>query len=56
MVYIIIGALVLIALMPFSVRNKTKFKQEQIEKKLLRWELIFLLQTSNNEKNEVRAK
>lgn len=33
MVYIIIGALVLIALMPFSIRNKTKFKQEQIKKK-----------------------
>lgn len=33
MVYVIIGALVLIALMPFSVRNKTKFKQEQIENK-----------------------
>ena len=28
MAYVIIGALVLIALMPFSVRNKTKFKQE----------------------------
>lgn len=33
MVYVIIGALVLIALMPFSIRNKTKFKQEQIKKK-----------------------
>lgn len=26
--YIIIGAIVLVAVMPFSIRNRTKFKQE----------------------------
>lgn len=31
--YLIIGAIVLIAVMPFSIRNRTKFKQEQISKK-----------------------
>lgn len=31
--YIIIGAIVLVAVMPFSIRSRTKFKQEQISKK-----------------------
>lgn len=31
--YLIIGAIVLIAVMPFSIRNRTKLKQEQISKK-----------------------
>lgn len=30
----IIGAIVLVAIMPFSIRNRTKFRQEQISKKL----------------------
>lgn len=31
--YIIIGAILLIAVLPFSIRNRTKNKQEQISKK-----------------------
>lgn len=31
--YVIIGAIVLIAIMPFSIRNRTKYMQEQISKK-----------------------
>lgn len=31
--YIIIGTIALVAVMPFSIRNRTKFKQEQISKK-----------------------
>ena len=31
--YIIIGAIVIIAILPFSIRNRTKFLQERISKK-----------------------
>ena len=31
--YVLIVAIVVILLMPFSIRNRTKQKQEQIEKK-----------------------
>ena len=31
--YVIISAVVLIILMPFSIKNRTKQKQEQIKKK-----------------------
>lgn len=31
--YIIIGAIILVSVMPFSIKSRTKFKQEQISKK-----------------------
>ena len=31
--YILIGAILLVAVMPFSIRNRTKLKQEQVSKK-----------------------
>ena len=33
MVYVIIGVVILIALLPFSIKNKLKDRQKQIEKK-----------------------
>lgn len=31
--YVIIGALLIVALMPFSIRNQTRYRQERIKKK-----------------------
>jgi len=31
--YIVVGAIILIAFMPFSIRNQTKYRQEQISKR-----------------------
>lgn len=31
--YVILGAIVIITILPFSIRNRTKFLQERISKK-----------------------
>lgn len=31
--YVIVGAIILIGFMPFSIRNLTEYRQEQISKK-----------------------